>query len=308
MNDELRRLLCKYVDNNMFADYNFVKGVINIFIKFYGNNGLKKVIIINEEQKGISDFDNSIIGINLDYIKKETINYSWYDDVKSNLYLFNISVILVLKHEFNHFRQVVRYKRVINSDDFLDKLFVNSFIMACFSDMKFINLYNETDYNGNEMMLDKIYREYHDCFVVERLAQIDAYKNILEIMVPMREKLKQVYYYYLYEYYLYKVKDYRLIDDIVLSPVDKILFMMNDYFQYQDNKILNSSCDGDIDDFYDSIIDDYNVNDRFIYGLPITVNEYMDSMDFIKLMYILGGSNLDGIKIKKRYFDRKGNQ
>ena len=36
MEGELRKLLCRYVDNNMFADYDFVQEVIAIFINKYG--------------------------------------------------------------------------------------------------------------------------------------------------------------------------------------------------------------------------------------------------------------------------------
>lgn len=300
MNDELRDLLCRYVDNNKFADFEYVNEVINIFIKRYGRHGLKKVVSIEEEQSGISNFDNYTIGINLNYIKSELIKSSWYDDLKSNLYLFNILVILILKHEFNHFRQVTRYRCVINSNDFLDKLFINSFVMTCFSSIELVNSYNDTE----DIVLNEIYRKYHDCFSVERLAQIDAYRNIIDLMVPIREKLKQVYYYYLYEYYFYKIKDYSIMDDIVLSPIDKILFLMDDYFQYSDNQILTDDADGLDDDFYENIIDDYSVNERFIYGLPISIAEYSDTVDFVKVMYMLAGNfDIDSnVKKKKRIY------
>lgn len=307
MNDELRVLLFRYVNNNMFADYNFVKEVINIFIEKYGNNGIRMVINISEKQKGVSDFENGVIGINLEYIKSELIKYNWYDNMSLNLYLFNISVILVLKHEFNHFRQIKKYKDVVNSNNFLDKLFVNSFVMICSSNVDLINLYNNTKY-VDSLEVDKFYNEYHDCFAAERIAQVDAYRSIIELILPLKNELNQVYYYYLYEYYFYRLKDYCLIDDVVLAPVDKILFQMENYFQYQDELILDDEHDDNVSEFYNNIINNYTVNDRFRYGLPITVKEYIDSLDFIKVMYILGVSAQDNVKIKKRYFDKKTNQ
>ena len=302
MNDELRRLLFRYVDNNIFADYIFVKEVINIFIKKYGNNSVRTVINISEKQRGVSDFENGIIGINLEYMKQELIKYNWYEDIKSNLYLFNILVILILKHEFNHFRQIKKYKKVVNGNDFLDKLFVNSFVMICSSNVDLINLYNDTKY-VDSLEVDKFYNEYHDCLSAERMAQVDAYNSILKLIIPLKEELHQVYYYFLYEYYFYRLKDYCLIEDVVLAPVDKMLFKMENYFQYQDEIMLDD--EDNSSEFYDNIINNYTINDRFRYGLPITVKEYIDALDFIKVMYVLGVSTQDNVKIKKRYYEKK---
>jgi hypothetical protein len=78
-------------------------------------------------------------------------------------------------------------------------------------------------------VLDEIYNNYHDCFIVERIAQFEAYKCIIDVISSIRDKIKKVYYYYLYEYYFYKIKDYAIMDDVILSPIDKILFLMDDY-------------------------------------------------------------------------------
>ena len=300
MKDKIRDLLCRYTDNNMYADYDFLQELLNILIKRYGTNSVKGVIIISDNQKGISDFENSLIGINLKYINNELIKNCWYRDAKLNLYLFNISVILVFIHEFNHFRQVAKYKNLLHSEEFLDKLFVNSFVMMCSSNVDLVNIHNNTNYTDSVQM-DNFYNEYHDCLAVERSAQIDAYRLIIEIIAPIQQKLDQVYYRFLYEYYSYKLNEYFLIDDVIISPIDKMLIYMEDCFTFQDASINTVDDEENIDDFYNDIIAEYNLIDRFRYGLPITREEYNDAIDFMNVMYILSDNFSDPSKIKKRY-------
>lgn len=300
MKDKIRDLLCRYTDNNMYADYEFLQELLNILVKRYGTNSVKGVIIISDNQKGISDFENSLIGINLKYINNELIKNCWYKDAKLNLYLFNISVMLVFIHEFNHFRQVAKYKNLLHSEEFLDKLFVNSFVMMCSSNVDLVNIHNNTNYTDSVQM-DNFYNEYHDCLAVERSAQIDAYRLIIEIIAPIQQKLDQVYYRFLYEYYSYKLNEYFLIDDVIISPIDKMLIYMEDCFTFQDASINTVDDEENIDDFYNDIISEYNITDRFRYGLPITREEYNDTIDFMNVMYILSDNFSDPSKIKKRY-------
>lgn len=297
MKEKIRNLIFTYVNNNKHADYYFLKELYNILISGYGNNGLKGVTIIYEKKRGISDFENSLIGINLNYIEEELMKTRSYSDIKSNLYLFNILVVLVFVHEFNHFRQVIKYKKSINSEYFLDKLFTNSFFMVCASNADLINDINNTNYEG-DLAVDKFYNEYHDCLVAERMAQIDAYRFIVEIICSMQKELKQVYYYFLYEYYSYKLKDYSLCEDIVISPFDKILLYMEDNSSLNEDSISSLECEEDIDF---NIIDEYTVDNRFRYGLPITMKEYNDTLDFMRVMYVLSDESYGVVKTKKRY-------
>ena len=306
MNDKLRELLLRYENSKKFADFEFVQEVIDIFIKQYGNKGLKKVVIISELQKGIADFENSIIGINLDYIKSELMKHIWYDDDKLNIYLFNIYVILVLKHEFNHFRQIRKYKNYINSSNLLDVLFVNSFVMICSSNMDLKNIYNNNDDMENKNTYDdSFYSEYHDCLAVERIAQIDACRSIIELMGPIKDEMIRVYYYYLYEYYHYRVKDYTLLDDLVLSPVDKILLRMEDYLDYCGECSEEENSAVDIDEFYDNMFNEYTIQERLRYGLPITIDEYNNTRDYASVMCLLSGVGYNDIEIKKKTLKKK---
>jgi len=310
MEQRLRKLLIRYSDNNMYADGNFASEVLDILVSRYGDNGVNKVVGINDRKYAVSDFDDSLIGINLDYIRTSLLTKDGYEDIKSNIYLVNIYVILVLMHEFNHFRQREKMNRWISSpnaskaldnDPFLDDLFIKSFTLLCANDINYINKINGTKYTSMEE-ISSFYDEYHDCFAVERLAQLQAYKNIFEVITPMKTELGKVYYLFLNYHYAYKINEYFVLKDAIVSPIDLLLNNMN--FMEEDNNYEDIT-DEEATEFCDDIISRNDLNKRIAYGLPITEKEYKDTVDFMNVMYVLAGdrgvfSESNNVKIKKR--------
>lgn len=310
MEQRLRELLIIYSDNDMYADCNFISEVLDILVSRYGDNGVNKVVGINIKKYAVSDFEESLIGINLEYIKTSLLDKDGYNDKKSNIYLVNIYVILVLMHEFNHFRQKTKMNRwitasnpskALDDDPFLDDLFIKSFTLLCGNDIDYINSVNGTKYTSMEE-ISLFYDEYHDCFAVERLAQLQAYKNIFEVITPMKSELGKVYYLFLNNYYAYKINEYYLSDDVIVSPIDLLLENMD--FAPEDND-YDDITDEEATKFCDDIVSRNNLNKRIAYGLPITEKEYNDTVDFVNVMYVLAGERgifyqPNNIKTKKK--------
>ena len=55
-----------------------------------------------------------------------------------------------------------------------------------------------------------------------------------------------------------------------------------------------------IDEFYDAMLDQYTIHDRLRYGLPITLNEYKETLDFSRVMYVLACDDIKEDSKKKR--------
>lgn len=299
MRQKLQQLLIQYTNEDKYADRDFVAQVLSILIYQYGDNGLKSFsILTNEKKKGLSDFNNSLMGINLELIKNDLLSKFCYDDKKSNLYLVNIYVILVLMHEFNHFRQRKHFEAVVDSEEFLDKLFVKSFVFLIANDIDVINKANHTNYT-DIYEIEKFYDLYHDCFAVERLAQIEAYKNLIDIISPISSVIGKPYYWLLNNYYAYKITGYCEYDDMILSPFDLLLTgMLNDNMEEELELDDDSSLDNiEDEESYDDFISSYSVYDRVCYGLTISEKEYFDTIDFMNVMYACAGNK--GIMIEK---------
>lgn len=308
MKQKLQQLLIKYANEDRYSDKDFVVQVLEILIQEYGDNGLKCFSILEKEQNGISDFENSLIGINLEFIKNNLLSQFCYDDKKSNLYLVNIYVILVLMHEFNHFRQRKKIEYVIDSNDMLDKLFVKSYVFLCSNNVDVINKTNHTNYTSM-LEVEEFYNAYHNCFAVERLAQMEAYKNLIDIISPISSVVGKPYYWLLNNYYAYKISEYYIDDGEILSPLDLMLAAMsiNNYEQlYEPEEYIDEELDREDEGFDNEIISSYSIYDRICYGLQITEKEYFDTVDFMNVMYSFAGNKgvvYDKSKIKIRKKD-----
>ena len=316
MNQKLRELLIKYEKENKYADVEFVLETYNILCSVYGdivsNVGFKEL-----GEPGISDLSTGSIFVDLDFIKKSLLEDGY--DQKFNIYLVNIYVLLVMLHEFNHFRQAQKLINVLDSDDYLDKLFVKSFLFFGSNNLELINQYNGTEYKSLDDVA-VIYDLYHDCFAAERLAHLEAYDKILEIITPMTSTIGGVYLWFKCNYNDYLIREYSIDDDCVESPIFKLLAGLYDY------EFLGMEIDLDeeeeFDDFFDlenpeedektldnqifsqELIDQYKFIDRIKYGLPITKEEYISivkTADFINACLINSCSSKNNkVKIRKK--------
>jgi len=308
MEQRLQKLLIQYAKEGKYADLNFVNIVIDALKCKHGDNGLQNVLVVDTmKQHGESDFQKLEISINIEMIKNNLLEKFGYKDKQSNLYLVNIYIMLVLMHEFNHFRQSNEYYKVIDSATFLDKLFIKSFVFLCSNNVDFINKLNNTNFSSM-VETDKFYNEYHDCFVVERLAHTEAYRDIFKIIAPLASIIGMPYYWFLNSFYFYSIKDYCVLDDEIITPFNFLLIGMENHKQGVD---LESEDELDVynpDDFYYEILATYKYADRVSYGLPITENEYFNTLDYMNVMFAMAGNRgvmYEKEEIKKRKKDIK---
>lgn len=258
MEEELYNLFDKYI-NNVGSIINITE-LLSICLKYNKNYYLKKISIKRKNivMGPLSSYsvNDKAIWVYINNIINECNNKIHCDNNLDEFELFYYIVFHSLLHEIEHSKQTYLLQKGKNNT--LEK-----------------ELLQTTMLNINEKNIKKIfiwkdiYSNFYDYMLLERLADFKAYQIMYDIF---KNKDKHVKLKYLS---IYKIMEtlftgYRLHDNKVLSPTITIInklqkrnfYSLNDkYHNLNNNQLYNN-------------FNNYDLNTRYLYGLPITTCEY----------------------------------
>ena len=264
MYEELLDLYDNYVSNHKYADNIFVNQVFIIVNRYHPiGKYLKEVYVTNKdnEYKCI----DKIININLQQIYKAVSKLS---DVLEDdfVYLYNLVVLETIFHELEHvYQEEVKDKGENNLETFL--LVLSDSLVVFPLDIDYRNLVNRIKLKLKSRRINKYYHKNHDMAPYERMAEIRAYGNTINLIGEYSTyNLGIVAYCELVNHMLGATfkNGYKIIGDKTNSP-------SLDYIRG-----MKGSNNKEFVDFH--VFHDMNIclQDRLLYGLELTKDEYHD--------------------------------
>ena len=162
----------------------------------------------------------------------------------------NLFILKVLFHEIEHYYQDIIYRTKDNSS------ITNKLILLEENTLK--------EYEHSEENRPKK-KEYYNISFIERIADINAYKKLIDLIDPIKNEILNLYN--LQEQIILYISFDGYIDND--SPTNR-------YFKFMDKETE-----------YKNIIDNYNLNDldfntRFKLGLPLDDYEYQTIKTYLK--------------------------
>lgn len=268
---ELTKIVYEYTKNKKLADENFIKTCINICLDYKGLKYLVKDIIINENT-GDSYYDciNQILLINSSQCIHHVTSINEYETVLH----YNLEVLRIIIHECEHVMQCsicdnqnVSYKKRLLELCFGGSILIKKIKSADinYDESAILNIIKEVEYWKK---VNKSYDKLYDYFPSERMADIKAYKHLINIF----NKLDVGDFAIQRKYLNQRLAESQLLgyfkkDNIIIPPI----FV----FLYQLEYILNQKVDTD------KIVADISkkskykrLGKRLMYGLNITTDEY----------------------------------
>lgn len=295
---ELLDLLNDYSKKGIYGDIKYITQIANILKKYqYNNLYFRCVQDANSDGRFFGDADDTrgVISIDIDFIKNYTFTYmADFDDSIINAYYVNMEIMKTMIHEFEHLMQSKKCGKLEN-DPFLNKLFEYSYriqkncIIPVFGAIKRIDIDE----------VKKVYANYHNCFVHERLAETRAIDLVRKIILPIKSETEQLDAWYFNSDLTYKIDDYYVENDILRCPQDRILSEFDITKYFLENK---DYYDVNPDLFLKKVIDKFPFQTRLKYGLPITETEYNSCVDRINEANLASGNRgytMSKIKILK---------
>ena len=258
MEEELYNLFDKYI-NNVGSIINITE-LLSICLKYNKNYYLKKISIKRKNivMGPLSSYsvNDKAIWVYINNIINECNNKIHCDNNLDEFELFYYIVFHSLLHEIEHSKQTYLLQKGKNNT--LEK-----------------ELLQTTMLNINEKNIKKIfiwkdiYSNFYDYMLLERLADFKAYQIMYDIF---KNKDKHVKLKYLS---IYKIKEtlftgYRLHDNKVLSPTLTVINKLQNKNFYSSSEKYNGLTN---EQLYNNF-NNYDLNTRYLYGLPITTCEY----------------------------------
>lgn len=207
MDIELLKIIFEYSFNYKLADATFIKRVLNILIDNYNVSEFINLSIDFDYDCSCYNYVNKTLSFERDlslkiYQKKSTI-----DEELNRIFLTNFDVLATIFHEFNHVLQA-------KNDALIPDNLEGILWAYCIDTLK----------NKNSF-----YKKYHNYFPIERMANINTYNHVYELikMDPtfdknIEETFNNISFHY--RYFGYEIKE----GNKLLSPLESFFNLIGD--------------------------------------------------------------------------------
>lgn len=282
MHDKIARIIFDYTKNNKIADKKFVQDAIEIISN---NNDLDNYIDKIEISDSKEKFNNynyldQILTINI----KETLSYCKNIFLRKKILFINLTVVLTIFHELDHVK--LKIDCDINPDS-IETIFLKILheieLPKTMSKEEYAYLtYEERVQLENNFKLAILdvekrrlcYELYHDMVPSERRANIISNIDLDNVMKKLyntslkQDELEKIRRYELKQFIkkcLYGYKYNYITNSPSIDYIEKAL----DTEKLDRIKIYNK----DIETFYKNARSNYSLQERILYGLPLSINE-----------------------------------
>lgn len=215
MKQEIIKLIYDYSVNRKYAVQEFYDTILIIFLKYQQiDNYLKSIIIDNNiEDLGIYNSKTKTIKINNIEVLNNSDNEIELLSLRDidEFFLINIEVVITLLHELEHIHQNILIDNKVTTT--YEKLI---YYGLAFSNSKVLLNFFGTKYSKKE--LEYLYNLTYDYNPCERLADINSYKMINDIIFLEQSINRSIKRLLKYQYETTKTIGYRINNNIIESP------------------------------------------------------------------------------------------
>lgn len=280
MEDKLLKIVYDYSKSNKYLDYDAIEEIISIIVSNYKLEDYVKDVHLSykSSNNNLNKHAREVMSYNFQF-KEIILNVDGLTYFLSNnnysgstaLFKTNFTLLQFILHEIEHSRH---YKIMDFSDDDLSKLLKIIYGLSLDSFEKtssIVDKLSDEGYNFSEIFnffeaKRKRYEKFYDLNPVERIAEIDSNKSILNIMKDEKNILKDIYIYFYYNYLYNYLRGYKYKNGLLVAPTKEYILKM-------DNKKI---------DLLNEINVGYSVQDRMYMGFPITNMEYEEKKLILK--------------------------
>lgn len=282
MYDKIARIIFDYTKNNKIADKKFVQDIIEI-ISNYNNldDYINKIEISNSNDKFNNyNYLDQILTINI----KETLSYCKNIFLRRKILFVNLTVALTIFHELDHVK--------LKKDCDINPNSIEAIFLNILHDIEMPKAISQEEYayltyeeriklenNIKLIILDVekrriCYELYHDMVPSERRANIISNIDLDNVMKKLyntslqQDELEKIMRYELKQFIkkcLYGYKHNYITNSPSIDYIEKVL----------NNEKINriKIYDKDIEIFYKNAKSNYTLQERILYGLPLSINE-----------------------------------
>ena len=275
MNNNIIKLLYKYIEDKRIIDEKFVSYMIIELIKEYHLYNEIKIFYIVNDNFSYYDGTKKILAVNLNKEKKLILTFistlKKFLDIKTYICFINLLLFETIYHEIEHAKQNKIISCSKNYPNVLNKSIEYQIINLSFehyikedTEIEKINLYLsdlEKEYNQQSA--------YYWCSPDERLAYIKS-MNMVYKYAKIITKNSIIIDYIKYKALEKIIDEYEIIDNRVISPLEKYLLIRkctaikNGIELIDDKEFIN----------IDEIRNNCSTYKRFLYGLPVCDKEF----------------------------------
>lgn len=285
METELLKLVSEYSRNKKYADHDFIMRVIELFKEHYSlSDYLENVIFKNdtEDTETLVAYRRSVRCISIyypniiNYINQIDGNFSYFDEEERFFYQ-NLNIVKFLLHDLEHALQT---RKVDGSkNDIEAKLLMASFYESNEKYQKPMLSFGMWDYIDKVTMLyDKLYSRNP----AERMAEINSLKTLKKLIVPLKDEMPV----------LFQFESDCLINEMISGYSENKLKCPTEIFLTESAKEMTDFIPElllDNDHLLELLKNEcpkLNLEDRLLYGLPVTPQEYEGQQKLIRFKNI----------------------
>ena len=260
-------LFLDYCNKNKYIDNYFINQVFLIITKYIDTNGYLKNVIVNNKDRRNGSFYNPIDNVILFNLSNE---HNKFFRKKLNqdeyVYWYNLYVLRTIFHEFAHVKQEI-YKFGYKFD-IKQKLIVLNDLRSSLS-------YDTLKDKIKSFIISRKYHKYymknHDLSPIERMANIEASRDINSFLDTLECENEGIRAFRIYEEYeiLDEIRiGYHLVSSLTNSPSIDFIKGIHDEIKDQVINIDKTLSDMSL-----------SLDDRLYYGLYLTSDEYQTIQD-----------------------------
>lgn len=296
MEKYLLELIYNYSSRGKSVDNEFVETLVGIVVGTKNlQNYLTTIYYTNDggaaresDKLRVAEYNSidKFLNINIDSMNKYIELYTNYYAPKFNqiekLFFGNYLVTQIILHELEHVSQNKKYNSY-GSDD--ESILINlGFSVSYMLDDPttfFRKLHDEgyTDTEINTLLLNQVQlcRKYYPYSPTERLAQINSYNTMRDILEPIYEDVPNLYTYNSYNFLNNIINGYEIYKNQIKCPTEIFVNGMG----YQQEMCKFSFYNSNKDTMTSNLFNKYSKIERLIYGFDVTQEEYNNTKKLV---------------------------
>ena len=279
----LIQLLRKYVNDNKVADQEFVMLAIDYLVQEKNlYNNVKRVEFNDYKNTSYNEIEQKInfnIEMHRDFILNQFQHLMKEKTKEEYIMIINFSIFTAIFHEIEH---VLQFKYLNNNNNELESYLIH--IAFKWSHYK-TDLYKHRSidyqnrfYNYLQKSINTYSHQkvYYLCNPAERIAYIKSNKKTLETINQINDlNLSLAKDIFTTLTLLYEIDQYQLKGKKIICPLN--IYMKKRNKILKKHKLISSNYFKQVINMHQSL----SLDDKLLYGLPITLEEYSEQLDII---------------------------
>lgn len=291
---EMLKLIYAYSVNGKLVDSRFIDKLIEIVVsKKSLNNYVRNIRFTNELEKNdcgvlCAAYSPLTKEVLLDYESMQIVmeNSSYYESLFGDLeqVMFrNMTITQIILHELEHAYQ---HKQADNKmDNSIERKLINaSFVLEqAMKNPKFITAILNGEIPSNEVLIyvlqnRELYKRYYAFNPIERLAQINSFRNIVDLIEPIKRHIPN----------LYEFQNASLVEEMLMGyedswhqgicPTQVYLSGTRQSKVWSEFDFYNQ----DSSQLLKSVSNQYSLARRLQLGLPVSYDEYTATNEWLQ--------------------------